>query len=50
MHLFGGPWPTFSDNVLESLTLGKPYAINVRCYWERLGKQVEEPDENPMGI
>jgi tryptophan-rich sensory protein len=22
----------------------------VRCYWERLGKQFEEQDENPMGI
>ncbi len=25
--------------------MGKPYATNVRCYWERLGKQLEEPDE-----
>jgi len=44
------PWPTFSDNIHESLTEGKPYEINGRCYWERLGKQLEEPDENPMGI
>jgi hypothetical protein len=24
-------------------TLGKPYGINVRCYWELLGEQLGEP-------
>jgi len=43
------PWPTFSDNIHQSLIVGKPYAINVRCYWEHLGKQLEEPGWEPHG-
>jgi hypothetical protein len=36
-------WPTFS-------TLGKAYEINLRCYREHLGQQLEEPhDGNMMG-
>jgi hypothetical protein len=30
----------------ESWTLGKPYGINLRCYWEHIGNLGGEPFEN----
>jgi hypothetical protein len=36
---------TFSVYIHESWTLGKPYGINLRCYWEHLG----EPHGKTLG-
>jgi hypothetical protein len=33
----------FSVYIHESWTLGKPYGIKVRCYWERLGNNLGRP-------
>jgi len=38
-------WLTFSVYIHESWTLGKPYGINLRCYWEHLG----EPHGKTLG-
>jgi hypothetical protein len=32
--------PTFSVYIHESWTLGKPYGIKLRCYWERIREQL----------
>jgi hypothetical protein len=32
--------PAFSVYIHESWTLGKPYGIKLRCYWERLKEQI----------
>jgi hypothetical protein len=37
-------WPTFSLDIHRSWTLGKPYGIELWCYWEQLG----EPHVNIM--
>jgi len=38
----------FSVCIDESWTLGKPYGIKLRCYWESLGEQLQNLG-NPVG-
>jgi hypothetical protein len=40
--------PPFSVCIDVSWTLGKPYGIKLRCYWESLGEQLQNLG-NPMG-
>jgi hypothetical protein len=40
--------PPFSTCIHESWSLGKPYGIKLRCYWESLGEQLRNLG-NPMG-
>jgi len=40
---------TFSVDILRTSTLGKPYGIKCRCYWEHLGECIKEHFSN-LGI
>ncbi len=42
-------WPSFSVYIHGSWTLGRPYGVKPRCYWEHLGDSILEHFGNMMG-
>ncbi len=45
VYPFGQPFLVY---IQGSWTLGKPYGIKPRCYWEHLGERIWDPDGNML--